>query len=120
MASMDGRSWRLGILLIPVALALAGCAEPDEATGADDDADDDAIVVNGAVYECDDTFDLDGICEEYEYEADEQAPGAPEVTPEADGTLVVDGRTYVCEDVDNVDVGANDPWCETYALREEA
>lgn len=139
----------LMLAMLAIAVALAGCATPEEAdTGGDtndttdggglggdtnDTTDDtgnqtggdgsrltgDVVMIDGNAYECDDTLNLDGVCDEWQLSEDADTQGAEEFQTEADGSVTIDGETYVCDDTNNVQTGTT-ATCETYLLQEEA
>lgn len=130
---------------------LAGCATPDESTddgldtdvgpGTDigDEGDNvagetnatgnmtwttgDRIMINGNPYECDDTLDTDGICDEWDYQEMDAGGNATResFTSNADGTVTIKGHTYTCDDANTVDFPAGAPAgaCVTYTLADE-
>lgn len=119
-----------------LALVLAGCATPDETTdgtpfGDNNDTGDDGVfdtqgqrvVIDQWVYECDDTFDADGVCDGYDLADDQNQTGdETQATVNDDGTVTIDGRTYTCADTNTTEVG--DPAgsagaCERYELEAE-
>lgn len=81
----------------------------------------DTILIDGNPYECDDTLNADGVCDEWDYQelADETA-GAQEFSFNEDGTVTIGGHTYECDDTNTVDfpAGAPEGACVTYQLVE--
>lgn len=120
--------------LVALAAVLAGCAEPyeaqDDATPGDDAAapQPQAVAIDDRVFECDETLDTDGICDELVESDDPDAQADVTATSNADGSVTIDGRQYVCDDT--IDVGleqGNDTGidvtqqgeCEEYVLASE-
>ena len=120
--------------LTALAVALAGCAGPQEAQ--DDTTPGDgaaapqpqAVTIDDRVFECDETLDTDGICDEYVASDDPNAQADVTATSNADGSVTIDGREYLCDDT--IDVGVaqdNDTGvdvtqqgaCEEYGLAGE-
>lgn len=76
----------------------------DDGMGDNETGTPEYIMVNANVYECNDTIDLDGICDGYELNEGADPANAMDVTPEADGTLMIGGYTFRCTGTDVVDV----------------
>lgn len=117
------------VLATGLLVGLAGCVVPEESGDegpANDSTQDEAvtpefIVIEGRTYECDDTFDFDGVCDGYELNEGMAGDGdAQAVTASAEGSFTLAGETYRCEDTDDVDVDplTDDPdtagACERY------
>lgn len=111
---MDFR-WKFLLSSSMLAIVAAGCATPQEAIdGAANATPDDGsrggatpeyIQVDGSVYECDDTFDFDGVCDGYELDGSDGASGAQVIMAGVGDRISVGGHSFTCEDQDVVDVG---------------
>lgn len=130
------------IASLAIVAGLAGCASPsesnvddnvvDDGTGFDDtndnpfDIDDrtgsstpEFLMIDGETYECDDTIDLDGICDGYELNEGNAGDGTMETVTASNGQITVGGYTYTCDNIDMVDVDVVDDTntagkCERY------
>lgn len=135
------------VFALILAAVLAGCASPDESGGGDTGLGDPtgvgdggglggnttddgtglgdsngttvtgSVVIDGYTYECDDTLDNDGICDEYQWDEQGQATGSTDggqTYTSTDGTVTVNGTQYECDDTNNLQTGTNGPPCEKY------
>lgn len=124
------KAWILLVAACSVA-GFAGCTTPQESGTGDNTTrgtsgmvTPEYILVNGLTYECDDTINIDGICDAYELDEGDADDGpVKDITANPDGTLSVSGYLYRCDNVDRVDVDIVDTTdttgeCERYGRAE--